>query len=104
MQLLLDTDKTIFTQTEPQYLRLLAFNNCGTDLLGDMRKNAALPVITKLGRNFKNCLTGDAERDAKIVKQLELDIKAANICGLLRHNLKNLYNSDFTSSPIYIPQ
>ena len=104
MQLLLDADKTIFTQAEPQYLRLLAFNNRGTELLGDMRKNTALPVITKLGRNLKNCLTGDAERDSKIVQQLELDVKAANICGLLRHNHKNLYNSDFTSSPIYIPQ
>ena len=104
MQLLLNADKTIFTQAEPQYLRLLAFNNRGTKLLGDMRKNAALPVITKLGRNFKNCLTGDAERDAKVIQQLELDVKAANICGLLRPNHQNLYNSDFTSSPIYIPQ
>lgn len=102
MQLLLNTNKNVLTQAEPQYLRLLAFNSCGSNLLAQMRTAAKLPIITKLGRNFKNCRTGDDAHDAKIIRQLQLDISAANIAGLLRPNHQNNYNSDFYNSPCFI--
>ena len=36
-------------EKEPQYLRILAFNNKGRDMLSKMKKSALLPVITKYG-------------------------------------------------------
>ncbi len=102
MQLLLDTERISFTQAEPQYLRVLAFNGRGRQLLSAMKQTASLPVITKIGRNFKNCLTGNAETDIKLTGQLELDIKAANILALLQKGQTNSYNSDYTLQPFYI--
>ena len=102
MQLLLGNDKTIFTEDKPQYLRVLAFNSRGRSLLAQMRKTASLPVITKIGRNFKNCLTGDAEKDQLIIRQLQTDINAANLLALLQNRSQNYcqtYNSDFLMQP-----
>ncbi len=104
MQLLLDTCKNNFTNAQPQYLRLLAFNSRGAGLLSQMRTTAKLTVITKLGRNFKNCRTVNEAVDAQILQQLQLDITAANITELLRPTRQNLYNSDFFHSPEYIQQ
>lgn len=102
MQLLLGNDKTIFTEAKPQYLRVLAFNSRGRSLLAQMRKTASLPVITKIGRNFKNCLTGDTEKDELIIRQLQMDINAANLLALLQNRSQNYcqtYNSDFLMQP-----
>ena len=102
MQLLLGNDKTIFTEAKPQYLRVLAFNSRGRSMLAQMRKTASLPVITKIGRNFKNCLTGDAEKDELIIRQLQTDINAANLLALLQNRSQNYcqtYNSDFLTQP-----
>ena len=102
MQLLLGNDKTIFTEAKPQYLRVLAFNSRGRSLLAQMRKTASLPVITKIGRNFKNCLTGDTEKDELIIRQLQTDINAANLLALLQNRSQNYcqtYNSDFLMQP-----
>ena len=101
-RLLLGNDKTIFTEAKPQYLRVLAFNSRGRSLLAQMRKTASLPVITKIGRNFKNCLTGDAEKDELIIRQLQTDINAANLLALLQNRSQNYcqtYNSDFLMQP-----
>ena len=102
MQLLLGNDKTIFTEAKPQYLRVLAFNNRGRSMLAQMRKTASLPVITKIGRNFKNCLTSNAEKDELIIRQLQTDINAANLLALLQNRSQNYcqaYNSDFLMQP-----
>ena len=102
MQLLLGNDKTIFTEAKPQYLRVLAFNSRGRSLLAQMRKTASLPLITKIGRNFKNCLTGNAEKDELIIRQLQTDINAANLLALLQNRSQNYcqtYNSDFLMQP-----
>lgn len=102
MQLLLGNDKNIFTEAKPQYLRVLAFNSRGRSLLAQMRKTASLPVITKIGRNFKNCLTGDTEKDELIIRQLQTDINAANLLALLQNRSQNYcqtYNSDFLTQP-----
>ena len=102
MQLLLDVPKELFTEAQPNYLRVLAFNNRGRQLLAQMRTEAALPVITKLGRSFASCLTGDAKKDAAITAQLSLDIKAANLLALLQNSKTNAYNSDYLQQPIYL--
>lgn len=102
MQLLLGNDKNIFTEAKPQYLRVLAFNSRGRSMLAQMRKTASLPVITKIGRNFKNCLTGDTEKDELIIRQLQTDINAANLLALLQNRSQNYcqtYNSDFLTQP-----
>lgn len=102
MQLLVTDDKTVFTTAQPQYLRVLAFNARGRTLLAQMRKKASLPVITKIGRGFKNCLTGNAAQDALLTRQLQTDINAANLLALLQNRQQtNLptYNSDFLRQP-----
>ena len=102
MQLLLGDDKTIFTEAKPQYLRVLAFNSRGRSMLAQMRKTASLPVITKIGRNFKNCLTVDTAKDELIIRQLQTDINAANLLALLQNRSQNYcqtYNSDFLTQP-----
>ena len=102
MQLLLGNDKNIFTEAKPQYLRVLAFNSRGRSMLAQMRKTASLPVITKIGRNFKNCLTGNAKKDELIIRQLQMDINAANLLALLQNRSQNYcqtYNSDFLMQP-----
>ena len=102
MQLLLDVPKELFTEAQTNYLRVLAFNNRGRQLLAQMRTEAALPVITKLGRSFARCLTGNAAKDAAITAQLALDIKAANLLALLQNSKTNAYNSDYLQQPVYL--
>lgn len=94
MQLLMDKPRTYLEQANPAYLRVLAFNSTGRELLSAMKHAATLPIITKLGRNpYQNQSEG-------FKQQLELDITAANIVALLRPEQQN-NASDFLTSPYY---
>lgn len=94
MQLLMDKPRTYLEQANPAYLRVLAFNSTGRELLSAMKHAATLPIITKLGRNpYQN-------QSTSFKQQLELDITAANIVALLRPEQQN-NASDFLTSPYY---
>lgn len=94
MQLLLNKPKDYYLQEAPAYLRVLAFNETGRNLLNEMKKKATLPIITKLGRNpFK-------DQNNAFCQQLELDIAAANVTALFRP-IPEIYASDFLTSPYY---
>lgn len=92
LQLLLHHSAEDFAQSEPAYLRILAFNEQGRSLLKDIKKNSSLPLLTKLGRNpFRN-------QSRAFTQQLELDIAASNLLALLQQRPSG---SDFLTSPYY---
>lgn len=93
-QLLLAKPKDYYNQKAPAYIRILAFNEVGRQLLAEMKRTATLPILTKIG---KNCLYSQSEA---FRKQLELDITASNIAALLRP-CRQPYASDFYNSPYY---
>ncbi|EJW93160.1 protein containing DUF795, partial [gut metagenome] len=51
LQLLLNRPRCCYEQTQPAYIRVLAFNDVGRQLLKECKAKAALPIITKLGKN-----------------------------------------------------
>lgn len=92
LQLLLHQKAEDFAQSEPAYLRILAFNEQGRSLLKDIKKNSSLPLLTKLGRNpFRN-------QSGAFRQQLELDITASDLLALLQQRPSG---SDFLTSPYY---
>ncbi|MEG2765296.1 MAG: nucleotidyltransferase family protein [Acidaminococcaceae bacterium] len=99
LQLLLSTPTLSFKQaltSSPSYLRVLAFNDTGRQLLKTMQTTATLPVLTKLGRHV---LT-DNKKSADFINALQLDITATNLYNFLQN--KNFgYATDYTTSPLY---
>lgn len=94
LQLLLGKPRTFYDQTAPAYLRVLAFNDTGRELLNAMKTTATLPIITKLGKN-------PAEGQSELFKQqLDLDLTASNLVALLRPQQQPLAK-DFITSPYY---
>ncbi|MBR4890004.1 MAG: nucleotidyltransferase [Clostridia bacterium] len=83
-----DEDTTLV----PQYARVLAFNDKGTEILNKMGKTSRIPIITK---------TASANPSTSEFKRMfEKDILATDIYALLTEN-KNA-SRDFTTSPIYV--
>ena len=95
MQLLLDKDRSYLEQAEPAYLRVLAFNDEGRQLLKIMKETATLPIITKLGKNPSN------GQSLAFTQQLELELAASDVLALLQ-NTPVPTGSDFLNSPYYI--
>ena len=97
LQILLDQSKAVWQQQKPAYLRVLAFNDNGRQLLHQMKKSASLPLITKLGQNALN------NDNAAYQTQLALEIAAIDTWSLLQHNTAlNRRGNDFYQSPIYV--
>lgn len=97
LQLLFDKNKTFWKQTEPAYLRVLAFNNTGRMLLKKMKQTASLPVITKIGKNI------NFSEASCFASQLDLDIAATDIWSMLQPlSHFNRTGNDFYISPIYL--
>ena len=58
----------------PQYLRILAFNEKGRNMLSQMKKSASLPIITKYG---------DAkDKGGEILKLFEQESKFTDVYNL----------------------
>lgn len=95
LQLLLQQKRSIFAQEKPAYLRVLAFDKTGRELLKAMKKTAALPILTKLGKN------PEQGQSQAFKEQLELEIAASNLWGLLQSSPLPP-NQDYRISPIYI--
>ena len=97
LQILLDQSKAVWQQQEPAYLRVLAFNDTGRQLLHQMKISASLPLITKLGQNALN------NDNAAYQTQLALEIAATDTWSLLQHDTSlNHSGNDFYQSPIYV--
>ena len=95
LQLLLHKDRAFWTETpEPAYLRVLAFNNRGRNLLKKMKETAKLPVVTKPGsiEHYKN---------TALYPLFQLDADAADLYQLLNGNI-GIYGTCFTTSPLYV--
>lgn len=93
LQLLLNRPRSWYEQNEPAYIRVLAFNNTGRQLLKIMKKTAALPIIIKLGKN------PTYGQSTAFQEQIELDIAAAEMLSLLQYKPSGI---DYLTSPAYI--
>lgn len=94
LQLLLNKPRSYYSQSNPAYIRVLAFSENGRQLLSEMKHRVALPIITKLGKNpFQH--QSEAFR-----QQLELDLAASNLAAFLRP-IRQSFASDYISSPFY---
>lgn len=78
--------------TNPEYLKILAFNNAGRQLLN--RAKPTLPVITN-GKHFRPC-------NPFAQRQWEIDCLAANLYSLLLQNNFRRGGKNYTQSPVYI--
>lgn len=95
MQLLLGKERCYLEQEHPAYLRVLAFNDIGRHLLKQMKGSCSLPILTKLGKYPSNGQT------TAFARQLELDITASDVLGLLQKEA-TLMGSDYLNSPYYL--
>lgn len=104
MQLLLDVPRWRWEDNTPAYLRVLAFNDTGRQLLKQMKSTASLPIITGLYRNWPQRLQHLSMRQQQIyTQQLELELKATELWSLLQLNLDlNRYGNDYLISPSYV--
>lgn len=93
MQILLHIDRNEFMHAKPKYLRILAANEIGRKLIKSAKKNNlnSVPIITNINKE-KNILDGNG------LKQLQLDIKAADTYNILAKN--DMYvESDYIKMP-----
>lgn len=99
LQLLCDVPREDWVQQHAAYLRVLAFNDTGRQLLKQMKKTAALPLITKLGRGWQY----DAGQAEACHTQLALELKATDVWSLLQKRPElNRQGNDYYLSPAYI--
>lgn len=99
LQLLCDVSLETWSQQHAAYLRVLAFNDTGRQLLKQMKKTAALPLITKLGRGWQY----DTGKAAACHTQLALELKATDVWSLLQKRPElNRQGNDYYLSPVYV--
>lgn len=97
LQILLDRPKAVWQQQAPAYMRVLAFNNIGRQLLHRMKTSAQLPIINKLG---KNALCNDS---VAYRTQLSAEVTATDLWSLLQKDAAlNRSGNDFYHSPVYV--
>ena len=106
MQLLLDVPRWRWEDNAPAYLRVLAFNDTGRQLLKQMKATASLPIITGLYRNWPQRLQHLQLRQQQIYsQQLQLELRATELWSLLQLNPNlNRSGNDFLTSPAYVKQ
>ena len=106
MQLLLDVPRWRWEDNASAYLRVLAFNDTGRQLLKQMKATASLPIITGLYRNWPQRLQHLQLRQQQIYsQQLLLELRATELWSLLQLNPSlNRSGNDFLTSPAYVKQ
>ena len=106
MQLLLDVPRWRWEDNAPAYLRVLAFNDTGRQLLKQMKATASLPIITGLYRNWPQRLQHLQLRQQQIYsQQILLELRATELWSLLQLNPSlNRSGNDFLTSPAYVKQ
>lgn len=93
LQLLLGRHRSCYEQEAPAYIRVLAFNDTGRQLLKEMKKQSSLPIITKLG---KNPAYGQSKA---FQEQIDIDLAATELLSLLQGKAVGL---DYLTSPAYV--
>lgn len=93
-QLLFNKPVDLIRQKHPSYIRVLAFDDLGREILKEMKETASLPVINKLGQY------PESGKSAEFAESISLDILACNLRELLGNGEGKL-NKDFTLSPYY---
>lgn len=84
-----------FHNARPQYIRVLAFNCKGREILKRCKKTSNLPIVTKL----KNYIP----QNEVAKKMLSIDLKATNIYRMhIENKFFNKSNLEFTKSPTYL--
>lgn len=111
MQLLLDSPRAAFEQAAPAYLRVLAFNDTGRQLLKQMKVTATLPIITKLNKNYSAYAAQSANETYKqlyeqtFLLQMQTEFKATDIWSMLqKQQALNRPGNDFLLSPSYVEE
>ena len=104
MQLLLQVPRWRWEENAPAYLRVLAFNDTGRQLLKQMKSSATLPIITGIAKNWRYKLAHLPLRQQQIyIQQLELELKATELWSLLQLNpALNRAGNDLLTSPAYV--
>lgn len=94
MQLLLHQPAEYYDQKDPAYIRVLAFNDTGRQLLKQIKEHNNLPLLTRLGKNpFSN-------QSPAFCQQLTVDIAASELLTLLQQNYSAV-KTDYLTSPYY---
>ena len=78
---------------EPKYIRVLAFNDTGTEILKLMKKSASLPVIMSPAKDMKKL-------DDMGKKIFEIDLRASDLYGLLTPNVQRCGNDFYKAMVI----
>ena len=104
MQLLLDVPRWQWEDKSPAYLRVLAFNDIGRQLLKQMKATATLPLITGLAKNWRYKLAHlNMCQQQLYTRQLELEMKATELWSLLQLAPElNRSGNDYLLSPSYV--
>ncbi len=84
---LLNITKDDLAQPVP-YLRVLAFNERGAELLGEIKKSGTLPIITNAADGYKKL-------DDKAKRIFDIDLRASDIYSLATGEIKKC-GEDFT--------
>lgn len=84
--------KADMPKKKPPYLRILAFNNKGAEMMKDIKKASPLPLITNVADGYK-CLEDDAKRI------FDVDLLATDVFNLATQK-KSACGADFTKGVI----
>lgn len=106
MQLLLDLPRWRWENKSPAYLRVLAFDDTGRQLLKQMKTTASLPIITGIFRNWRNRLQHmPLLQQQTYTQQLDMELQATELWSLLQLDPKlNRSGNDLLISPNYVKQ
>ena len=102
LYLLLNITKDLiqrFDDTGSLYARVLAFNDRGTELLKQMKKNASIPIITKT-TSYLDSKKRCQQKLTTFEEMLAIDTYATELYNLCFNPFKP-YGKDFTTSPYY---
>lgn len=113
MHLLLGSTKdkiAEMTASGPLYIRVLAFDDMGRQLLKDIQQKTSLPIITKVTEYLNRRDMQHPDRLSPLQRMLYMDIAAANLRELCLAPLPSnpqgeqqiRLNADFTTSPVYM--
>lgn len=86
MSALLEIDGEL-VNTPPQYIRVLAFNDKGREVLAEIKKKAKLPIITK---------TADFDSKSRL---FDAEVRATELSSICRGFRRGL---DYINSPAYV--
>ncbi len=83
-----------YTQSPPSYIRPLAFNETGRELLSKIRESATLPIITKAAHSKK--------LPENVKKLFDAEARCGNLYHLARPIHMRSQNEDYLLNPIYL--